>query len=207
MERKSAGLRARRMTEADLEPLHRLLSDPEVMRYLEPPFSREQTRAFLERAGLTPEPLILAVDDGGFAGYVIWHPYDDVSMELGWVLDRSRWGRGYAGELTRLLTDRARRQGRGVVIECVPEQTVTRHIAEKSGFRFCGMAEGCDLYCAEAVLALRVPAAAGRKRTALIGRLKRGKKSEWRSVSCAILHNPDYSSRYAGSLVIRLFTR
>ena len=180
MERKSAGLRARRMTEADLEPLHRLLSDPEVMRYLEPPFSREQTRAFLERAGLTPEPLILAVDDGGFAGYVIWHPYDDVSMELGWVLDRSRWGRGYAGELTRLLTDRARRQGRGVVIECVPEQTVTRHIAEKS---------------------------AGRKRTALIGRLKRGKKSEWRSVSCAILHNPDYSSRYAGSLVIRLFTR
>ena len=77
MERKSAGLRARRMTEADLEPLHRLLSDPEVMRYLEPPFSREQTRAFLERAGLTPEPLILAVDDGGFAGYVIWHPYDD----------------------------------------------------------------------------------------------------------------------------------
>ena len=134
MERKSAGLRARRMTEADLEPLHRLLSDPEVM------------RAFLERAGLTPEPLILAVDDGGFAGYVIWHPYDDVSMELGWVLDRSRWGRGYSGELTRLLTDRARRQGRGVVIECVPEQTVTRHIAEKSGFRFCGMAEGCCVY-------------------------------------------------------------
>ena len=141
MERKSAGLQVRRMTEADLEPLHRLLSDPEVMRYLEPPFSREQTRVFLDRAGLTPEPLILAVDDdGGFAGYVIWHPYDDVSMELGWVLDRSRWGRGYAGELTRLLTDRARRQGRGVVIECVPEQTVTRHIAEKSGFRFCGMA-------------------------------------------------------------------
>ena len=117
MERRSAGLRVRRMTEADLEPLHRLLSDPEVMRYLEPPFSREQTRAFLDRAGLTPEPLILAVDDdGGFAGYVIWHPYDDVSMELSWVLDRSRWGRGYAGELTRLLTDRARRQGRGVVI-------------------------------------------------------------------------------------------
>ena len=68
MERKSAGLRARRMTEADLEPRHRLLSD------------------------------------------------------------------------------RARRQGRGVVIECVPEQTVTRHIAEKSGFRFCGMAEGCCVY-------------------------------------------------------------
>ena len=33
-----------------------------------------------------------------------------------------------------------------MVIECVPEQTVTRHIAEKSGFRFCGMAEGCCVY-------------------------------------------------------------
>lgn len=77
MERRSAGLRVRRMTEGDLESLHRLLSDPEVMRYLEPPFSREQTRAFLDWAGLTPEPLILAVDDdGGFAGYVIWHPYE-----------------------------------------------------------------------------------------------------------------------------------
>lgn len=196
MERKSAGLRARRMTEADLEPLHRLLSDPEVMRYLEPPFSREQTRAFLERAGLTPEPLILAVDDGGFAGYVIWHPYDDVSMELGWVLDRSRWGRGYAGELTRLLTDRARRQGRGVVIECVPEQTVTRHIAESP---------------ASASAAWRRAAACtGGSRTKK-NRFDRPtqarQKSEWRSVSCAILHNPDYSSRYAGSLVIRLFTR
>lgn len=61
MERKSAGLQVRRMTEADLEPLHRLLSDPEVMRYLEPPFSREQTRAFLDRAGLTPG----AADPGG----------------------------------------------------------------------------------------------------------------------------------------------
>ncbi|MEI3102967.1 MAG: GNAT family N-acetyltransferase [Oscillospiraceae bacterium] len=61
MERKSAGLRVRRMTEADLEPLHRLLSDPEVMRYLEPPFSREQTRAFLEPGGADAG----AADPGG----------------------------------------------------------------------------------------------------------------------------------------------
>ena len=45
MERKSAGLRVRRMTEGDLESLHRLLSDPEVMRYLEPPFRSAATSA------------------------------------------------------------------------------------------------------------------------------------------------------------------
>lgn len=147
MERRSAGLRVRRMTEGDLESLHRLLSDPEVMRYLEPPFSREQTRAFLERAGLTPEPLILAVDDdGGFAGYVIYHPYDETSMELGWVLASDRWGRGYALALTRQMICRARESGRDAVIECHPQQAATRHIAEKLGFRPCGMDGGCCVY-------------------------------------------------------------
>lgn len=51
MERKSAGLRARRMTEADLEPLHRLLSDPEVMRYLEPPFPGSRPGPFWNGRG------------------------------------------------------------------------------------------------------------------------------------------------------------
>lgn len=33
-------LHIRRLTAEDLEPLHRLLSNPAVMRYLEPPFTR-----------------------------------------------------------------------------------------------------------------------------------------------------------------------
>ena len=36
-----------KMTEQDLEPLHRLLSDSKVMRFLEPPFTKEQTADFL----------------------------------------------------------------------------------------------------------------------------------------------------------------
>ena len=44
-------LHIRRLTAEDLEPLHRLLSDPAVMRYLEPPFTRAQTEAFLQKAG------------------------------------------------------------------------------------------------------------------------------------------------------------
>ena len=90
-------LHIRRLTAEDLEPLHRLLSDPAVMRYLEPPFTRAQTEAFLQKAGMGREPLIWAVEDGrGFAGYVIYHPYDETSMELGWVLASDRWGGGGA---------------------------------------------------------------------------------------------------------------
>ena len=55
-------LHIRRLTAEDLEPLHRLLSDPAVMRYLEPPFTRAQTEAFLQRAGMGREPLIWAVE-------------------------------------------------------------------------------------------------------------------------------------------------
>ena len=61
------------MTEKDLGPQAELLSDERVMRYLEPPFSSEQSRVFLDEAGLAEPPLINAVEDGhGFVGYVIY---------------------------------------------------------------------------------------------------------------------------------------
>ena len=80
-------LRIRRMRESDADALFRLLSDPEVMRCLEPPFDRAQTEAFLRDAGLAEPPRIYAAEDGGrFLGYVILHPYGPDSLELGWVL-------------------------------------------------------------------------------------------------------------------------
>ena len=41
----------RKMVPDDLEPLFKLLSDPEVMRFLEPPYTLGQTREFLEKNG------------------------------------------------------------------------------------------------------------------------------------------------------------
>ena len=37
-----------------------------------------------------------------FIGYVIYHTYDETSMELGWVLDRKEWGKGYASAITKM---------------------------------------------------------------------------------------------------------
>ena len=45
----------------DAEALFRVLSDPEVMRLLEPPFNWEQTEAFLQEAGFASPPLIYAL--------------------------------------------------------------------------------------------------------------------------------------------------
>ncbi len=140
-------LTIRNMREDDLESLHVLLSDPRVMRYLEAPFTREQTRRFLEKAGLSDPPRIYAAEEEGrFLGYVIYHDYDAVSVELGWVLLPELWGKGYASCLTGQLLELAGRAGKQAVIECDPEQGASRRIAEKFGFVYEGRQDGLDVF-------------------------------------------------------------
>ena len=137
----------RKMTLADLDDLHALLSDHEVMRYIEPPFSKEQTEQFLLNAGLPEQPLVYAVEDSGtFLGYVIFHDYDEDTMEIGWVLKRDAWGKEYATILSKMLIDASRKLGKGAIIECDPRQTVTKHLAGKFGFRYVGKRDGCEVY-------------------------------------------------------------
>lgn len=137
----------RRMRSGDVDELYRLLSDSAVMRYLGPPYDRAQAGAFLQRAGLAVEPLVYAIEENErFIGYVIYHPYEEESMEIGWVLFPEYWGRGYASALTDQLICMARQEQKGVVLECAPEQTATVHLAAKKGFRYCGIADGVAVY-------------------------------------------------------------
>lgn len=137
----------RRMQPGDADALYRLLSDPEVMRYLEPPFDRTQAETFLRRAGLAEPPLVYAAEENGsFIGYVIYHAYDEQSVEIGWVLLPEYWGHGYASALTDRLIDRARQAQKSVVIECAPAQEATKRIAIKKGFRACGSCDGLAVY-------------------------------------------------------------
>jgi len=115
-------LTIRRLRPSDAEALYRILSDRQVMRYLEPPYDRLQTEQFLREAGLAEPPLVYGTEeDGRLLGYVIYHAYDR-------------------------LVELAHRAGKTAVIECVPEQTVTRHIAEKKGFAYVGRTDGLEVY-------------------------------------------------------------
>ena len=143
----SRELRIRKMTFADLDDLYALLSDVEVMRFIEPPFSKEKTVQFLMDAGLPEIPLVYAVEDSSsFIGYVIFHDYNEENMEIGWILKRDVWGKGYASILTKMLIDESRKLRKGAIIECDPRQAVTEHIAKKHGFVFSGKRDGCDVY-------------------------------------------------------------
>ena len=136
----------RKFNELDYEPLCRLLSDPKVMRYLEPPYSREQTGVFLQAALSDHPPVYAAELDGCFIGYVIYHAYDPESVEIGWVLFPEYWGKGYASELTKQMIDMAGNAGKSLVIECDPGQEATKHIAEKHGFVWSERSDGLDIY-------------------------------------------------------------
>ena len=139
-------LHIRRMTDLDMEPLLELLSDPEVMRFLEPPYTRDQVSAFLQK-GLSEKPPIYAVEaNGTFIGYVIYHPYDEDSVEIGWVLLPEYWRKGYASRLTKQMIDKAVSEGKTVVIECDPQQEVTKHIAQKFGFIRSELRDGLNVY-------------------------------------------------------------
>ena len=128
-------LTIRKFSMHDLDSMHELLSDEDVMRYIEPVFTREKTKGFLTSAGLSEKPLIYAVDNNGdFVGYVIYHPFDNDSIEIGWVLQKRFWGKGYAQKLTEMLIDKAFELKKDVIIECSTEQEATKHIAQKYGF-------------------------------------------------------------------------
>lgn len=127
----------------DEGPLHEVYSDPEVMRYLEPPFTRQQTHEFVEKK---PVFALALRESGQVIGHVVWHLCDESSYELGWVIGRAYWGKGYACEVTQALMAQALGRQCNIVIQCHPEQAVTRHIAEKFGFYDLGLENGLQTY-------------------------------------------------------------
>ena len=145
---KTDRLAIRKFQRSDIDDLYRLLSNEDVMRYLEPPYSREQVVSFLDIAGLSDPPLIFAVDDlgGNFVGYVIYHAFDENSYEIGWLLQKDQWNKGYAQELTKALIEDAKGKTKALVLECDPAQAVTRRIALQNHFVYVGCENGCDVY-------------------------------------------------------------
>ena len=132
---------------SDLDELYKVLSDPEVMQYIEPPYSLEQTRTFLIDAWLCYTPLIFAAEkDGQFIGYVIFHEYDIDSYELGWVLAKKYWGKGYASIITKNMITKAAEMKKDLIIKCAFEQEKTKHLALSNGFTYTGNFNNLDAF-------------------------------------------------------------
>ena len=140
----------RRFTEQDAADLFEVLSCDEVMQYIEPPFDLVQTRDFIKEAGLCEPPMVYALvwkANEKVIGHVIFHPYEEDSYEIGWIIGKDHWGKGIASEVTTGLIEYAKTlKLRSCIIECDPMQAATIHIAQKHGFRYTGEDDGCSVY-------------------------------------------------------------
>ena len=143
--------RIRPFQQTDVADLYQVLSDTEVMQNIEAVFSYEKTEAFLHDQGLCNPARIYAIENlatGSVIGHVIFHPYDqEYSYELGWVLHKVYWGKGLASEITDAMVHYAGQQNISqLILECDKEQTATKRIAEKFGFKHMGQEENRELY-------------------------------------------------------------
>src|SRR6266550_2143190 len=102
----------RRWRPADHEPFASMHADPEVMRYMIRPLTREESDAFIDRAERHHDEHgfgLWAVEvppDVSFIGFVgLWIPTFEAhftpAVEVGWRLDNPYWGNGYATEAGR----------------------------------------------------------------------------------------------------------
>lgn len=116
---RTARLMLRSMAQEDLDGYARLFADPEVVRFIADGTTADatETAEWLTRSlhrneyeGFDRRSVVLA-DDGsliGWCGIAVWDIEGAIERELGYVLARDRWGRGYATEAAAAMRDHAR---------------------------------------------------------------------------------------------------
>ena len=122
--------------EEDLDGFYACVSDPEVVRY-EPyrPMSRDEARQALEsRLGNEEFWALERKVDGKYVGNLYLGRRDFQSMELGYVLARGHWGRGYAWEGCQALMKAAFQQSaHRIYAECDPQNQASWRLLERLG--------------------------------------------------------------------------
>lgn len=123
-------LRLRRWEGGDLDAFAAMCADPEVMRHIGEggPLSREEAETALQALeghwqlhGFGLWAVVEQATEAVVGRVGLWHPPGWCDVELAWLVDRSRWGRGYATEAARAaLAYGFDRHGLDRVISLVP---------------------------------------------------------------------------------------
>ncbi len=155
MNLRTKDLLVRDFRSTDLNALHEVYSDPEVMEYLGGPLGDvSETKDEMEYSCLGEGRVRFAVmenDTGRFVGETTFILHDEPDMEgeceIGWTLRKEYWNRGYAQQLTEAFIEEARKKGaRAVFLCCEEEQEIPKHIAEKFGMAYYGLEWGQAMY-------------------------------------------------------------
>ena len=137
-------LRLRMFQQADFEPYAKICADPEVMRYLGEGKTLSRAEAWRQMAIIIGHwhlrgHGIWAVEErrsGALVGRIgLFNPEGWPGFELGWMLARQHWGKGYASEGARRVLQYAFSElNRDHVISLIhPHNVASIRVAERLG--------------------------------------------------------------------------
>lgn len=152
-------LRLEPLEDRHFEGLHRLNSDPLVMRYITGrPDTPEDTRLMIERVRARWTEFghswwaFMRLEDGELIGSgCIQHLDRNPAgpLETGWRLRRDAWGQGYASEAARHMVGWAFATFRPALVcaVCQPENIASSTVMERLGMSFTGLGRWYDMDC------------------------------------------------------------
>ena len=139
-------LTLRELVPADIDFLASMMADPQVSHHYDRRFSRQAADEWLhrqiERYHNDGHGLWLATEKAtgkpvGQVGLVLQTIEGQKRAEVGWLLDRAHWGKGYATEAAAAVRDAAfTRWNYSEVISLVrPANTPSQRVAERIGMK------------------------------------------------------------------------
>ena len=146
----SENIYLRAFTKKDLNLLHKLNSDPEVMKYVRKPETPEETKKTLEKCLKSYDGNGLGIwaavhsDSKEFMGFYILREFENSGeIEIGYRLHQKFWGKGYATEMTNVLLDYAFDvlELKEIFAVTNPENIASEKVLKKCGLRKIGTTE------------------------------------------------------------------
>ncbi|MDX2249203.1 MAG: GNAT family N-acetyltransferase [Bacteroidia bacterium] len=130
----------------DFDEYHQLSADPEVMKYISPVFTPEQSRKKLaeliewqERHPGRGYWTVRSREDGRFVGVFCLRKLDRTEeTEIGYRISRDFWGKGFASEVAEFLVGYARDTLRleRIVAVTDPHNLASQRVLEKVGLQY-----------------------------------------------------------------------
>lgn len=131
----------RRFTTEDVKEAYNYLGDPDTMRYIEAPYSEEQTKEFIRNYAACDAAAVYALVEkksGHLIGHMIFHPYGcEQIYELGFIIHREYQKQGYGFEMSHALLRYGFQKMKlhKITAETVEPNEASRHLLQKLGMK------------------------------------------------------------------------
>ncbi|HUF03423.1 MAG TPA: GNAT family N-acetyltransferase [Aridibacter sp.] len=139
-------LKIRKFEDSDVDAIHAMRSDPEVMRYIRETLKeKSESASWMKAISARWEPdgigycALVERTTGEFAGWCgLWQVPETGEIEVGYAITKSKWGTGYATEAAQAVVDLGfRTLGLDhIVALAYPENTASINVMGKLGMTY-----------------------------------------------------------------------